>query len=115
MTTSGPSHSSRSQPMSASFSAASKRLATRATVVGGAFSEAKRSGSVVSMLAHHDGCSAMSPSVRSVGRGGKTRPLCTSRRREPATGTSTVSASTWKPAARARPMSSALASRSGHM
>jgi hypothetical protein len=91
-TTSFPGQTPRSHSTSASVSAGSNtRLIISATVPSVEARLANSSGSVVSRLTHQCGCRAPSRNVRIVIAGGMDRPLCTSRRRSPATGVSTVS------------------------
>ena len=77
-------------------------------------SDANVSGAVVRRFAHQAGCMAMSATVWTVSVGGIEKPLRASRRRFPATGTSTVNISASKPAAPARDINSSPAPRSFH-
>ena len=76
--------------------------------------DANRSGSVVRMLTHQTGRTAIPAIVRMVRAGGMVSPFRTSRIRAPATGVSTVSTNASYSARIARSISATLASRSFH-
>ena len=91
------------------------KSSSSATVPSQFFIVAKLIAGVVKKLIHHSGRGIASIKVLAVRRGGTVKPFRTSRRRAPATGTSTVNIKFLTPDSWARRTSSMLASRSFHM
>ena len=86
-----PGHWSRIQARSSKVTVGSNMWSSSSpTVPDQASSEAKASGSVVRKLTHHAGRGIALATVRADRVGGIVMPLRVSRRRAPATGTSTV-------------------------
>src|ERR1035437_6093765 len=85
------------------------------TVPDQLFSDANASGSVVRKLKHHSHFDMELTTVLSANWGGTVRPFRTSRKRAPATGTSTVTSSVSYPAEAARSMRAIERSRSFHI
>ena len=111
-----PSHCSRIHFRSSKVIDGSNiKSSSSATVPFQFFMVAKVIAGVVKKFIHHSGRGIASIRVLPVRRGGTVKPFRTSRRRAPATGTSTVRSKFLTPAVWARRTSSILASRSFHI
>jgi hypothetical protein len=116
LTTTLPGHWSLIQARSSKVTVGSNMVSSSSATVPLQRSRlANASGSVVRKLIHHSGRGRALRTVPAVSAGGIEKPLRLSRRRAPATGTSTVTSSVSKPAAAARSTRAIERSRSFHM